>query len=187
MGTTRKIETPLIKEIITSLRAGDMVLLSGEVYTARDAAHRRIYEALKKGLALPIDLTTATLFYAAPSPALPGRVIGSIGPTTSYRMDAFTPVFIEHGLKGMIGKGGRSPEVVQAIGLYKAVYFGAIGGIAALTARCVKKVELVAYEDLGPEAIRKLTVADLPLVVINDSKGNDLYLSEQARWRILSK
>jgi fumarate hydratase subunit beta len=187
MSTTRKIETPLTKEIITSLRAGDMVLLSGEVYTARDAAHRRMYEALNKGLALPIDLSTATLFYAAPSPAPPGRVIGSIGPTTSYRMDAFTPAFIEHGLKGMIGKGGRSPEVVQAIRRYKAVYFGAIGGIAALTARCVKKVELVAYEELGPEAIRKLTVADLPLVVINDSRSNDLYLSEQSRWRILSK
>ncbi len=182
-----RIQTPLDKGVCLSLRAGDMVLLSGEVYTARDAAHRRMYEALKKGFALPIDLTTATLFYAAPSPAPPGRVIGSIGPTTSYRMDAFTPEFIEHGLKGMIGKGGRSPKVVQAIRRYKAVYFGAIGGIAALTARCVKNVELVAYEDLGPEAIRKLTVIDLPLVVINDSKGNDLYLSEQGRWRILSK
>ena len=182
-----RIQTPLDKGVCLSLRAGDMVLLSGEVYTARDAAHRRMYEALMKGLALPIDLSTATLFYAAPSPAPPGRVIGSIGPTTSYRMDAFTPAFIEHGLKGMIGKGGRSPEVVQAIRRYKAVYFGAIGGIAALTARCVKKVELVAYDDLGPEAIRKLTVIDLPLVVINDSKGNDLYLSEQSRWRILSK
>jgi fumarate hydratase subunit beta len=182
-----RIQTPLNKEICLSLRAGDMVLLSGEVYTARDAAHRRMVEALKKGLALPIDLTTATLFYAAPSPAPPGRVIGSIGPTTSYRMDAFTPAFIEHGLKAMIGKGGRSPEVVQAIRRYKAVYFGAIGGIAALTARCVKNVELVAYDDLGPEAIRKLTVADLPLVVINDSKGNDLYLSEQRRWHNLSK
>ena len=182
-----RIQTPLNKEACLSLRTGDMVLLSGEVYTARDAAHRRMHEALKKGLALPIDLSTATLFYAAPSPAPPGRVIGSIGPTTSYRMDAFTPAFIEHGLKGMIGKGGRSPEVVKAIRRYKAVYFGAIGGIAALTARCVRKVELVAYEDLGPEAIRKLTVADLPLVVINDSRGNDLYLSEQSMWRILSK
>ncbi|PKN04100.1 MAG: fumarate hydratase, partial [Deltaproteobacteria bacterium HGW-Deltaproteobacteria-9] len=146
MKTQREIETPLTKKIITSLHAGDMVLLSGEVYTARDAAHRRIYDALKKGLVLPIDLSTATLFYAAPTPAPPGRVIGSIGPTTSYRMDAFTPAFIEHGLKGMIGKGGRSSEVVKAIRRYKAVYFGAIGGIAALTARCVKKVELVAYE-----------------------------------------
>ena len=187
MKTQQKIETPLTKEIINSLRAGDLVFLSGEVYTARDAAHRRMYDSLKKGLVLPVDLSTATLFYAAPSPAPPGRVIGSIGPTTSYRMDAFTPEFIEHGLKGMIGKGGRSPKVVQAIRRYKAVYFGAIGGIAALTARCVKNVELVAYEDLGPEAIRKLTVIDLPLVVINDSKGNDLYLSEQGRWRILSK
>lgn len=163
-----------------------MVLLSGDVYTARDAAHRRMYEALKKGSPLPIDLSKATIFYAAPSPTPEGKVIGSIGPTTSYRMDAFTPALLEHGLRGMIGKGNRSPEVVEAIKRYRAVYFGAIGGIAALTAQCVKRMEVVAYEDLGPEAIRKLTVVDLPLVVINDSQGNDLYLSEQNKWRILS-
>lgn len=183
---TRKIKTPLTEEIIISLRAGDMVLLSGDVYTARDAAHRRMYEAFKKGLPLPIDLSKATIFYAAPSPTPEGKVIGSIGPTTSYRMDVFTPALLEHGLKGMIGKGNRSPEVVEAIKRYGAVYFGAIGGIAALTAQCVKRMEVVAYEDLGPEAIRKLTVVDLPLVVINDSQGNDLYLSEQNKWRILS-
>ncbi len=160
--------------------------MSGDVYTARDAAHRRLYEALIKGLPLPIDLSTATIFYAAPSPTPPGKVIGSIGPTTSYRMDAFTPTLIEHGLRGMIGKGNRSPEVVEAIKQYEAVYFGAIGGIAALTAQCVKRMELVAYEDLGPEAIRKLTVVDLPLVVINDSQGNDLYISEQNKWHIKS-
>ncbi|MDP2854443.1 MAG: Fe-S-containing hydro-lyase [Smithellaceae bacterium] len=181
---TRKIKTPLTKEIITSLSAGDMVLLSGDVYTARDAAHRRMYEALKKGLPLPIDLSKATIFYAAPSPTPEGKVIGSIGPTTSYRMDVFTPALLEQGLRGMIGKGNRSPEVVEAIKRYGAVYFGAIGGIAALTAQCVKRMEVVAYEDLGPEAIRKLTVVDLPLVVINDSQGNDLYLSEQNKWRI---
>lgn len=183
---TRKIKTPLTEEIIISLRAGDMVLLSGDVYTARDAAHRRMYEALKKGLPLPIDLSKATIFYAAPSPTPEGKVIGSIGPTTSYRMDAFTPALLEHGLKGMIGKGNRSPEVVETIKRYGAVYFGAIGGIAALTAQCVKRMEVVAYEDLGPEAIRKLTVVDLPLVVINDSQGNDLYLSEQNKWRIMA-
>lgn len=166
------------------LRAGDMILLSGDIYTARDAAHRRMYEALNKGLPLPIDLSTATIFYAAPSPTPPGKVIGSIGPTTSYRMDAFTPALIEHGLRGMIGKGNRSPEVVEAIKKYRAVYFGAIGGIAALTAKCVKKMELVAYEDLGPEAIRKLTILDLPLFVVNDSRGNDLYKTEQTKWRI---
>lgn len=179
----RKIKTPLTKEVITSLKTGDLVLLSGDVYTARDAAHRRMAEALAQGLPLPIDLSKATIFYAAPSPTPPGRVIGSIGPTTSYRMDAFTPALIERGLKGMIGKGGRSPQVLEAIKKHKAVYFGAIGGIAALTARCVRKVEMVAYEDLGPEAIRKLFVLDLPLVVVNDIRGGDLYLAEQSKWR----
>jgi len=183
---TRKIKTPLTQDVITSLKAGDMVLLSGDIYTARDAAHRRMSEALSKGLPLPVDLSTATIFYAAPSPTPPGKVIGSIGPTTSYRMDAFTPALIEHGLRGMIGKGNRSPEVVKAIKKNKAVYFGAIGGIAALMSQCVKKVEMIAYENLGPEAIRKLSVVDLPLVVINDSRGNDLYISEQAKWRIMS-
>ena len=186
MSTTRKIKIPLTEEVITSLSTGDMVLLSGDIYTARDAAHRRLYETLKKGLPLPIELSISTIFYAAPSPTPPGKVIGSIGPTTSYRMDAFTPALIEHGLRGMIGKGNRSPEVVEAIKHYKAVYFGAIGGIAALTAQCVKKMELIAYEDLGPEAIRKLTIVDLPLVVINDFQGNDLYMSEQIKWHIKS-
>ncbi len=162
-----------------------MVLISGEVYTARDAAHRRMYEAIKKGLPLPFDLKNATIFYAAPSPTPVGKVIGSIGPTTSYRMDAFTPLLIEHGLRGMIGKGDRSPEVVEAIKKYGAVYFGAIGGIAALTALTVKRVELIAYEDLGPEAIRKLTIEEMPTVVVNDTQGNDLYASEQSKWRIL--
>lgn len=181
------VETPLSAAICASLRAGDLVNLSGEIYTARDAAHRRMFEAINKGYPLPINLKMATIFYAAPSPTPTGKVIGSIGPTTSYRMDAFTPTLIENGLKGMIGKGNRSPEVIASIKYYGAVYFGAIGGIAALTAQCVKKVELIAYEDLGPEAIRKLTVQDLPLVVINDSKGNDLYQAEQSKWRILSQ
>jgi fumarate hydratase subunit beta len=185
MAAPRKIKTPLTEEIITSLHARDMVLLSGEVYTARDVAHRRLYDALTKGEVLPIDLPKAILFYAAPTPTPPGKVIGSIGPTTSYRMDFFTPKLIENGLRGMIGKGNRSPEVVEAIKRHKAVYFGAIGGIAALMSQCVKKMELIAYEDLGPEAIRKLTIVDLPLVVINDSQGNDLYISEKHKWHIL--
>jgi fumarate hydratase subunit beta len=184
MATPRKIKTPLTDEIIASLHAGDMVLLSGEVYTARDVAHRRLYDALIKGEALPIDLLGTILFYAAPTPTPPGKVIGSIGPTTSYRMDFFTPKLIENGLRGMIGKGMRSPDVVAALKKYDAVYFGAIGGIAALMSQCVKKMELIAYEDLGPEAIRKLTIVDLPLVVINDSQGNDLYISEQRKWRV---
>jgi fumarate hydratase subunit beta len=180
----RRIQTQLTSEVITSLQAGDMVLLSGEVYTARDVAHRRLYDALEKGEKLPIDLTTAIIFYAAPSPTPPGRVIGSIGPTTSYRMDFFTPKLIENGVRGMIGKGNRSPEVLAAIKKYSAVYFGAIGGIAALTAQCIKKVELIAYEDLGPEAIRKLTLENIPLIVVNDARGNDLYQAAHNKWRI---
>lgn len=184
MNKTQKIKTPLTEEIITSLHAGDMVMLSGEVYTARDMAHKRLYESLLKGEKLPVDLSKAVLFYAGPSPTPPKKVIGSIGPTTSYRMDAFTPKLIEAGLRAMIGKGNRSAEVIEAIKNYKAVYFGAIGGIAALMSQCVKKAEMVAYEDLGPEAIRKLTVKDFPLIVINDFQGNDLYSSAQKKYRI---
>lgn len=184
--TPRQIQTPLTTEIIASLNAGDMVLLSGEIYTARDVAHRRLFNALKQGDSLPVDLKTAVIFYAAPTPTPPGRVIGSVGPTTSYRMDAFTPRLIENGLKGMIGKGNRSPEVAAAIKKYGAVYFGAIGGIAALTAQCIRKAELVAYEDLGPEAIRKLTIVDMPLIVINDAMGNDQYRDAQSKWRVRS-
>jgi fumarate hydratase subunit beta len=184
MATQRKINTPLTNEVIASLNSGDMVLLSGEVFTARDVAHRRLYEAIERGEKLPIDLKTSVIFYAAPTPTPPRKVIGSVGPTTSYRMDAFTPCLIENGLRAMIGKGTRSAEVVAAIQKYKAVYFGAIGGIAALTAQCVKKVEVIAYEDLGPEAIRKLTIVDMPLIVVNDAHGNDLYESAQEEWRV---
>jgi fumarate hydratase subunit beta len=186
MAAPRKIKTPLTEKVITSLHTGDMILLSGEVYTARDVAHRRLYESLLKGEKLPVNLSETILFYAAPTPTPPKKVIGSIGPTTSYRMDFFTPKLIENGLRGMIGKGSRSPEVVAALKKYGAVYFGTIGGIAALMSQRVKKMELIAYEDLGPEAIRKLTIVDLPLVVINDSQGNDLYLSEQTKWRVTS-
>ncbi len=180
--THQRIQTPLTSEVTASLQAGDMILLSGEVYTARDVAHRRLYDALEKGEKLPIDLTKAIIFYAAPSPTPPGKVIGSIGPTTSYRMDYYTPKLIENGLRGMIGKGNRSAEVLAAINKYGAVYFGAIGGIAALTAQCINKVELIAYEDLGPEAIRKITLENMPLVVVNDARGNDLYAIARERW-----
>lgn len=182
--TPRHIRTPLTSDEIASLQAGDMVLLSGEVYTARDVAHRRLYEALEKGEKLPINLSEAVLFYAAPSPTPPGRIIGSIGPTTSYRMDFFTPKLIANGLRGMIGKGNRSAEVLNAINKYGAVYFGAIGGIAALTAQCIRKVELIAYEDLGPEAIRKITLENMPLVVVNDARGNDLYVLARQQWHV---
>lgn len=182
MVAPRQIQTPLTDEVLVALNAGDMVLLSGEIYTARDVAHRRLYEALDGGGALPIDLKTAVIFYAAPTPTPPGRIIGSVGPTTSYRMDAFTPRLIESGLRGMIGKGNRSQEVKAAIKKYGAVYFGAIGGIAALTSQCIRKVELVAYEDLGPEAIRKITIVDMPLIVVNDVRGNDIYYTARNRW-----
>jgi fumarate hydratase subunit beta len=150
-------------------------LLSGRIYTGRDAAHRRLFEAIGRGERLPINLQDETMFYAAPTPARPGQVIGSIGPTTSGRMDAFTPRLIEAGLRGMIGKGMRSQEVVESIKKHQAVYFGAIGGIAALTARCVREAAVAAYDDLGPEAILRLEVVDLPLVVVNDIRGGDLY------------
>lgn len=169
------IRTPLSIEICRSLRAGDGVFLSGAIYTGRDAAHRRLFEMLQQGEPLPIELENETMFYAAPTPARPGRVIGSIGPTTSYRMDAYTPALIERGLRGMIGKGKRSPEVIVAIRKHGSVYFGAIGGIAALTSRCVKRAAVAAFEDLGPEAIMRLDVYRMPLVVIADARGGDLY------------
>lgn len=170
-----EIRTPLDIEIRAGLNAGDCVLLSGSVYTGRDAAHRRLFEAIGRGEALPINLRDEVMFYAAPTPARPGQIIGSIGPTTSGRMDVFTPCLIEAGLRGMIGKGSRSPEVIEAIKKHQAVYFGAIGGIAALTARCIKRAAVAAYDDLGPEAILRLEVVELPLVVINDARGGDLY------------
>ena len=170
-----EIQVPLTADICANLNVGERVLLSGGIYTGRDVAHRRLYEAIGRGEALPINLLNEIMFYAAPTPTRPGQIIGSIGPTTSYRMDAFTPRLIEAGLRGMIGKGKRSSEVLDAIRSHKAVYFGAIGGIAALTARCIKKAEVVAYDDLGPEAIMRLEVLRLPLVVINDTRGRDLY------------
>ena len=171
----KRITTSLSEEVVMSLRAGDRVLLSGVIYTARDAAHRRMVELLSRGEPLPIELQGQVIYYAGPSPAPPGRPVGSIGPTTSGRMDPYTPRLLELGLKGMIGKGNRSPEVKEALKRYRAVYFGATGGAVALLARRVKGAEVVAFEDLGPEAIRFLEVEDFPLVVINDPYGGDLY------------
>lgn len=170
-----RLSAPLNDFLCESLSTGDQVLLSGVVYTGRDAAHRRLCETAARGEPLPFPLEGAVIFYAGPAPARPGAVIGSVGPTTSYRMDPFAPQLMALGLKGMIGKGKRSPEVVSAMKHYKAVYFGAIGGVAALTARCIREAAVVAYEDLGPEAIFRLVVFELPLVVINDTKGGDLY------------
>ncbi len=174
MSDTIKLTTPLTKDKIQNLRAGDKVLLSGTVYTARDAAHKRMTEALAKGEELPFDIKNETIYYAGPAPAKPGRVIGSCGPTTSGRMDAYAPTLIELGLTGMIGKGERSKEVIDAMTRRGAVYFGAIGGAGALIAKCITSAEVIAYEDLNTEAIRRLTVKDLPLTVVIDSKGNNI-------------
>lgn len=170
-----KLETPLTEDKIINLKAGDSVLLSGVIYSARDAAHKRLIELLKDGKELPLNIKGETIYYVGPSPAKPGKVIGSAGPTTSYRMDSYAPVLMDLGLKGMIGKGARNTEVIDAIRRNKAIYFGAIGGAAALIGKSVIKSEVIAYEDLGAEAIRKMEVKDMPLVVIIDAEGNNLY------------
>lgn len=171
----KKITTPLKREDIKKLKAGDSVLLTGYVYTARDAAHKRLVELLDEGKKLPFDVTNQVIYYVGPTPAKPGNAIGSAGPTSSYRMDSFAPRLLDVGLLGMIGKGKRSDEVIKSIVKHGAVYFAAIGGAAALTSKCVKSAELIAYEDLGSEAIRKLYVENLPLIVVIDSMGNNFY------------
>ena len=169
------IRTPLDEETVLSLKAGDRVLLSGTVYAARDAAHKRMSEMIEKGEPLPLPLQGQVIYYVGPSPAAPGHVIGATGPTTSGRMDKYTPALLALGLKGMIGKGYRDEEVVKAIARHKAVYFAATGGAGALLASRIRKNETIAFEDLGPEAIRKLEVEEFPLIVINDAYGNDYY------------
>jgi len=169
-----KINAPLSKEEAKKLKAGDSVLLSGIIYTARDAAHKRMVDSLASGDGLPIDIVNQVIYYAGPAPAKDGHVIGSCGPTTSGRMDAYAPLLIEKGLTGMIGKGERLDTVVSAMKEHTAVYFGAIGGAGALISKCVKAAEVVAYDELGTEAIRKLTVEDFPVVVVIDSKGNSI-------------
>lgn len=171
----KKITTPLTEEQVLDLRCGDSVLISGTIYTGRDAAHKRLAELIDQGRELPIDVKDAIMYYVGPAPAKPGKAIGSAGPTTSYRMDAYTPRLLDLGLRGMIGKGVRSDEVIESMKKNKAVYFGAIGGAGALLARCVKKAEVVAYDDLGAEAIRRLEVEDLPAVVVIDCYGGNWY------------
>lgn len=178
------IHTPLTDEIIEDLSAGDAVFLSGTILTGRDVAHRRLYEASCRGEKLPVTIKGEVMFYAAPTPAGLNRVIGSIGPTTSSRMDKYTPRLLEVGLKGMIGKGKRSIEVKESIKAHKAIYFAAMGGVAALMSRCVRKAEVIAFPELGPEAMMRLEVIDFPLVVINDSKGRDLYEEAAGSYRI---
>ncbi len=171
----KKINTPLTVETVRSLKSGDSVLLSGTIFTGRDAAHKRLCDLLEKGEPLPVDLSDGIIYFVGPTPPKPGEVIGSAGPTTSYRMDAYSPSLIALGLRGMIGKGKRGDEVISAMREHGAVYFGAIGGAGALLGKCVKSSEIVAYEDLGAEAIRRLEVVDMPLVVIIDSEGENLY------------
>lgn len=170
-----KLHTPLTEDKILSLKAGDSILLSGVIYSARDAAHKRLIELLDKGKDLPLNIKDEIIYYVGPSPAKPGHIIGSAGPTTSYRMDAYAPRLMDLGLKGMIGKGARNKEVIDSIKKNKSVYFGAIGGAAALIGKSIIKSEIIAYEDLGAEAIRRMEVKDMPLVVIIDSQGNNLY------------
>ncbi len=183
MASKLHIESPIGAKTIEKLTAGTQVLISGVLYAARDAAHRRLIEALDRGEKLPFDLSGQTLYYMGPSPARPGRIIGAAGPTTSRRMDMYTPRLIAAGIRAMIGKGGRSSEVKEAIKKYKAVYFAAYGGAGALLAKTIKQVEVIAYEDLGPEAIIRLRVADFPAIVANDIYGNDLFEQGKIKYR----
>lgn len=171
----KKINVPLSKEDAAALRTGDYVYLTGTVYTARDAAHKRMDEALKNGEKLPFDVEGNVIYYMGPSPAREGRPIGSAGPTTAGRMDPYAPELLDLGLRGMIGKGRRTKEVVDAIVRNKAVYFAAVGGAGALLSRCIKSSEVIAYDDLGAEAIRKLYVENFPVIVVIDSEGTNLY------------
>lgn len=171
----KKIQTPFTRENARSLKAGDTCLITGVIYTARDAAHKRLCELVAQGKELPMDMENAIIYFVGPTPAKPEQAIGSAGPTTSYRMDAYSPSLIAIGQTGMIGKGKRNAEVIAAMKEYGAVYFGATGGCGALLSKCIKKAEIVAYEDLGAEAIRRLEVEDFPVTVIIDSEGNNLY------------
>ena len=169
------IEAPINDEIVKDLKSGDFVYITGTIYTARDAAHKRLYETIIEGGKLPFELKNNIIYYLGPSPAREGQVIGSAGPTTSSRMDKYTPLLLDKGLKGMIGKGKRSEEVIDSMNKNNAVYFAAIGGAGALLSKCIKKSEVIAYEDLGTEAIRKLEVEKFPAIVVIDNKKNNMY------------
>ncbi|MBR5224401.1 MAG: Fe-S-containing hydro-lyase [Clostridia bacterium] len=178
----KKLQTPFTREMARSLKAGDACLISGVIYTARDAAHKRLCELVAQGKPLPMDTENAIIYFVGPTPAKPGQAIGSAGPTTSYRMDAYSPALIAIGQTGMIGKGKRGSEVIEAMKEHGAVYFGATGGCGALLSKCIKKSEIIAYEDLGAEAIRRLEVEDFPVTVIIDSEGNNLYETGRAEY-----
>jgi fumarate hydratase subunit beta len=179
----RQLATPFEPSVLTELRSGDPVLISGTVLTARDAAHERFARAIAAGEELPVEVDGQTIYFVGPTPARPGQVIGSAGPTTASRMDPYSPLLIERGLKAMIGKGRRSAAVKQSMIEDGCVYFGAVEGTAALLSSCITASEVIAYDDLGTEAVRRLTVADFPAFVVNDLHGGDLYLEGQARWR----
>lgn len=178
----KRLNTPLTIDTVKDLHAGEHVLLSGIVYTARDAAHLRMMDCLKRGEQLPFDLEGSTIYYAGPTPTPPGKPIGSIGPTTSTRMDASTPTLLAHGLRGMIGKGGRSAAVITSMQEHPAVYFAAVGGAAALMAECITSCEVIAWDDLGPESVKRLMLKDLPLVVAIDCEGHDAFAEGQALY-----
>ncbi|MBD3286963.1 Fe-S-containing hydro-lyase [candidate division WOR-3 bacterium] len=182
MSERKKITTPLTQETVAGLKTGDGVMISGQIYTARDAAHKRLVDLINEGKELPFDLEGSVIYYVGPAPAPPGYPIGSAGPTTSYRMDPYAPLLIEHGMRGMIGKGQRGPEVLEAMHKHGAVYFAAAGGAAALIARSIKKAEVIAYPELGAEAIRLLEVEDFPCIVANDIHGGNLFVEGPAKY-----
>ena len=183
MSETIRITPPLSDEDVMKLKIGDRVLITGKILTGRDSAHKRLYDLIQKGAALPIDIKGQIIYYVGPAPAKPGSVIGSAGPTTSGRMDPYAPLLMEHGLKGMIGKGVRSKPVREAMQKYKGVYFAATGGAGALIAKNIKAARIIAYEDLGPEAIRELEVENFPVIVANDAFGGDLYAEGMKTFR----
>ncbi len=180
---TKKIMAPLDAPVVKNLKAGDTVLLSGIIITGRDAAHKKMVDLINSGQDLPFSINGEVIYYVGPTPAPPGRPIGAAGPTTSYRMDQYAPLLIERGLKGMIGKGRRSEEVKEAMRKWGAVYFAAIGGTGALMSRCIKEAEVIAWDELGPEAVRRLVVEDMPLIVATDIYGGDLYVTGPEQFR----
>ena len=183
----KRINLPLTEKDIKGLKAGDNVLLNGVLYVARDAAHKRIMGALEKGQKPPFEIDGQTIYYMGPAPAKPGHAIGSAGPTSSYRMDIYTPTLLKAGLKGMIGKGQRTQPVLDALKKYKAVYSAAIGGAGALISKSITRSEVIAYEDLGPEAVMKLEVENFPVIVINDIYGGDLYQQGKVKYKITTR
>jgi fumarate hydratase subunit beta len=184
--SAKQVNLPLTMDQLAHLRTGDRVELTGTLFTGRDAAHKRMFESIENGESLPFDINGQTIYYVGPTPPMPGQIIGSAGPTTSGRMDQYAPALIKRGLKGMIGKGKRQSAVKDAMVKHQAIYFAAVGGAAALIARTIKKFEVIAYEDLGPEAIYRLEVERFPVIVVNDIYGSDLYEEGESRYRVES-